>query len=336
MNKNKHAWFLSDLKDVEKNGKKVFSCFHCGGGSSMGYKLSGYEVLGGVEIDPRVMEVYRMNHNPKHSYLMSVSDFKNIPNEKLPQELFELDVLDGSPPCSSFSMAGSREDKWGVKKKFREGQAEQVLDDLFFEFIDIAAKLQPKVVVAENVKGLIQGNAKYYVKLIHEAFKKAGYEVQLFLLNSAKMEVPQYRERTFFIANRIGKKIKLNFDYKEISIKEATEDLPIDNNSNISGKILERWINTKIGCNAKATSGNTFGFFKKEHPNKPASTQTSSQRNYHWEFKRLLNTKEMIRVQSYPDDYNFGREQPSHIIGMSVPPKMMHHLSKEIYNQLLK
>ncbi len=50
-------WNLTDLKEVKSNGLKVFSCFHCGGGSTMGYKLAGYEVLGGVEIDPKMMEM---------------------------------------------------------------------------------------------------------------------------------------------------------------------------------------------------------------------------------------------------------------------------------------
>ena len=140
----------------------------------MGYKLAGFEVLGGVEIDPQMMAVYKTNHNPKHPYLMGVEEFNKIPNDQLPKELFELDILDGSPPCSSFSMAGSREKGWGEKKMFREGQALQVLDDLFFHFIETAKKLQPKVVIAENVKGLIQGNARGYVKEIFQGFKNIG------------------------------------------------------------------------------------------------------------------------------------------------------------------
>ena len=115
-------WNLSELKDWPKHGRTVFSCFHCGGGSTMGYKLAGYDVLGGVEIDPEMMKIYRANHNPKHSYLMGIQEFNKILNDKLPKELFNLDILDGSPPCSSFSMAGSREKAWGKKKKFREGQ----------------------------------------------------------------------------------------------------------------------------------------------------------------------------------------------------------------------
>ena len=104
-------------------------------------------------IDKKMIEVYKLNHNPKYSFHESITTFAK--RKDLPKELYELDILDGSPPCSSFSMAGNREKDWGKEKIFREGQAEQVLDTLFFDFIDLAKELQPKVVVAENVKGLL-------------------------------------------------------------------------------------------------------------------------------------------------------------------------------------
>ena len=78
----------------------------------------------------------------------------------------------------------------------------QILDDLFFDFIATAKKLKPKVVVAENVKGIIEGKAKGYVKLILKGFDEIGYNTQLFLLNSSRMGVPQVRERVFFIGVR--------------------------------------------------------------------------------------------------------------------------------------
>ena len=196
-------WNLTDLSGVKKNGLKVLSTFSCGGGSTMGYKLAGFEVIGCVEIDQEMADIYLKNHNPKYLYRMAIQQFNEIPDEELPKEFFDIDILDGSPPCSTFSMAGSREKKWGESNKFREGQANQILDDLFFHFIETTRKLRPKVVVAENVKGLILGNAKGYVKEIFKGFKAAGYETQLFLLNASKMGVPQRRERTFFIANRL-------------------------------------------------------------------------------------------------------------------------------------
>lgn len=149
-----YNWNLKDANFTKDKGK-VFSCFACGGGSTMGYKLAGFDVIGHNDIDKKMIEVYKANHNPKYSFLESITTFAK--RKDLPKELYELDILDGSPPCSSFSMAGNREKDWGKEKVFREGQAEQILDTLFFDFIDLAKELQPKVVVAENVKGLLMG-----------------------------------------------------------------------------------------------------------------------------------------------------------------------------------
>lgn len=330
------AWNLSDLKGVEKNGMKVLSCFSCGGGSTMGYKLAGYEVIGAVEIDPEMAAIYKANHHPKWLFNMPIQEFNKLPDNDIPEEFFNIDILDGSPPCSSFSMAGSREKKWGKKSHFREGQAEQHLDDLFFDFIATAKRLQPKVVIAENVKGLIQGNAKGYVKQIFQGFKDAGYSVQLFLLNAALMGVPQRRERTFFVANRLGKKIKLEFNEKPIPLKNAFNGLNVDTVCKISGKVLERWEKTSPGEYAKSKSGNTFGFLSKEHPDLPASTQIGNARNYHWKYKRLLNEKETLRCQSFPDDYKIDQKMAHYVCGMSVPPFMMQRIADQVYKQLLK
>ena len=194
-------WTFADYPK-EKNGLKVFSCFACGGGSTMGYKLAGCEVLGGCEIDPKMNEVYVKNHNPKYNFLMDIREFNKLPNDQIPDELFHLDILDGSPPCTTFSMAGEREDSWGKKKKFREGQAEQTLDDLSFVFIETVAKLQPKCVIMENVEGLLLGEAWGYVQEIYRQFKAIGYEVGHWLLKGEQMGVPQKRHRVFFIALR--------------------------------------------------------------------------------------------------------------------------------------
>ena len=214
-----YIWNLEDLKKIRKNGLKVFSCFSCGGGSSMGYKLAGFEVIGNNEIDSKINAMYVKNHRPKYNFNCDIRDLTNL---SLPDEIYNIDILDGSPPCSVFSIAGQREKAWGVEKTFKEGQKKQRLDDLFFYFIDLAKNLNPKVIIAENVKGLIFKRAKGYVNEILKAFEKAGYDVQIFLLNAAKMGVPQTRERTFFIARRKDlslPKVKLEFNEKPIKIQ---------------------------------------------------------------------------------------------------------------------
>jgi len=196
-----YRWTLKDANFTKDKGT-VFSCFACGGGSTMGYKLAGFDVIGCNEIDPRMMEVYKTNHNPIFSYLEAIQSFKM--RQDLPDELYDLDILDGSPPCSSFSMVGNREKDWGKEKKFREGQTKQVLDNLFFDFIDLGKELQPKIIIAENVKGLILGEARGYVRRIYQTFQNAGYEVRIhpYLLDASNTGVPQRRERVFFVAIR--------------------------------------------------------------------------------------------------------------------------------------
>lgn len=301
----------------------------------MGYKLAGYEVLGGVEIDKQMMQIYRLNHNPKHSFLMGVQEFRNIPDAELPPELFELDILDGSPPCSSFSMAGSREKAWGKNKKFREGQAHQVLDDLFFDFIAIAKKLQPKVVIAENVKGLIQGNARGYVKEIFRGFKEAGYDCQLFLLNAAAMGVPQRRERTFFVANRIGKKISLDFEEEKITVRDAWTGLENQTASPITEFTKRLWLQARPGESmAKYNNGNGFNNIKFPYDN-PSPTVASSGGNYHPLEPRNISGPEYFRLQTFPDNFNALDVGARYVCGMSVPPFMMQRVATEVYKQLL-
>lgn len=326
-------WRTSDIKAT--HGLKVFSCFHCGGGSSFGYKLAGFEVLGGVEIDPHMMDIYRRNHNPRLSYMMPIQEFKS--RADLPEELFSLDVLDGSPPCSSFSMAGSREDAWGDEKKFREGQANQVLDDLFFHFIEVAKLLQPKIVVAENVKGLVMGAARGYVKEIFAKLAEAGYETQLFLLNASRMGVPQSRERTFFISRRRDLKIpslELAFSEDVVSVTQAIAGCKGDGDP-LTEKARGLWRKTMPGNSfAKANNGSWFNWIRLD-ATKPSKTMPATCRLCHPHEPRFLSDSEAVRIQSFPDDYDFLDADARYVCGMSVPPLMMQRVASEVARALL-
>jgi DNA (cytosine-5)-methyltransferase 1 len=332
-------WNLTDVADIQPNGLKVFSCFHCGGGSTMGYKLAGFNVLGGIEIDPKMMEIYRINHNPKHSYLMGIQEFKDIPNIELPPELLDLDILDGSPPCSSFSMSGSREKKWGSEHHFREGQAVQRLDDLFFDFIDVTVKLKPKIVIAENVKGLIMGNARGYVKQIFAGFKAAGYTTKLFLLNASAMGVPQRRERTIFVAvrNDIERHVLFDFSEKQISLKTALLDCDATKFIKITKVTFALWEKCQQGNSLSTVHKKKYRWnWSRENWLKPCRTFVSTAHNMilHPIYPRPFSDAEKIRIQSFPDDYKFGKMGPGYICGMSVPPFMMQRIALEVGKQI--
>ena len=320
-----YEWNLKDANFTKDKGT-VFSCFACGGGSTMGYKLAGFDVLGCNEIDPKMIEAYKTNHNPKYAYLESIETFKK--RKDLPKELYKLDILDGSPPCSSFSMAGNRDKDWGKEKKFREGQAEQVLDTLFFDFIDLAKELQPKIVVAENVKGLLMGNAKEYVKEIYKQFDEAGYYCQHWLLNASKMGVPQRRERVFFVCLR--KDLAKDFLYFQDMFTEVPKlDLEF-NESVIPIKKFATGIPKKSTQNY---SESRFGDVMLDL-NKASNTIATDINRYWLSENMLIDKKTVSLIGSYPLDYNhLDFNNPQYLIGMSVPPVMVAQIASRIYEQ---
>ena len=336
-------WKLSDLGQVEKHEHKVFSCFSCGGGSSMGYKLAGYSVIGNVEIDPAMMKIYQQNHHPIYPFLMGVQDFKNIPNEELPKKLFSLDILDGSPPCSTFSTAGVRDKKWGGEFHFKEGQVKQKLDDLFFEFIEIVDKLRPKVVVAENVKGMITGKAKGYVSEVIKQFKEIGYDVQLFLLNAATMGVPQKRERVFFIARRKDLNLPMiNLSFNEPPIAYGDVRSGTGRSINPESETYKRWLlrrptDQNIGDITKRELGKDLSFNTIIiRNNRVANTVASGSVMLRDDVAEHLTEMDYIRIQSFPIDYDFMDQNVQYVTGMSVPPIMMKKIAEQIYLQWLK
>lgn len=352
MHRFPYIWNLKDAVFTKDKGN-VFSCFSCGGGSTMGYKLAGYNVYGSLDIDPDMMRAYRKNHSPQYSFITSITRFKK--RDDLPEELYNLEILDGSPPCSSFSLVGNREEDWGKDKVFREGQQQQVLDTLFFDFIDLAAKLKPKVIVAENVKGLLLGKAKEYVKKIYKELDKAGYYCQHWLLNSSTMGVPQRRERVFFIALRKDLAApflyqkdmftivpKLNLDFKEppITFREATEQFwhlyhPKDMFKE-DKCLAPEWDKLKPG-----DQSDKYFQLVKIVPDEVCPTLTAGASNNskaticHHIRKGKFNRQELCAIGTYPQDYDFIREEPGYLIGMSVPPVMVAQIATEIYNQWL-
>ena len=312
----------------------------------MGYKLAGCTIVAANDIDPEMAWHYKRNLNPPLYFLCPIGD---LLTKDLPPELYDLDILDGSPPCSTFSMAGSREKAWGVEKHFREGQAKQVLSDLFFDYLDLVGRLKPKVAIAENVKGMLIGNAKGYTKMIMARFKELGYRPQLFLLNAADCGVPQKRERVFFCAVRDDidvPPLKLAPTHRWISAGEATIDLQNSEKCNseaiTSEKELNYWMTTKQGRSLqdgcmKSTGKASWFNNVKLSGDLPSCTLSSSDTNFtHWTSPRRLTYPEWKRLGSFPDDYQAKSDKiGKYMIGMSVPPKMTEQVARAVCEQWL-
>ena len=299
----------------------------------MGYKRAGFDVIGNVEIDKSINAMYVKNHHPKYNFNMDLRDFNKL--NDLPDELYNLDILDGSPPCSTFSTLGQREKGWGVVKKFREGQKAQRLDDLFFVFIETVRKLRPKIVVAENVVGLLDGKAKGYVHEIIQGFHEANYQVQIFRLNAASMEVPQIRNRVFFIANNQGySKLKLEFNYPPIYFGSVRSAHGIEGHS-VQDKLVMEAKETDKNFSRLTSTG--WGFSQKiVKDNEVCPCNDSHAAKFRLYDRKRFSNEDFINTQTFPQDYDFCGNKVSYVCGMSVPPNMMAHIALEIWRQWLK
>ena len=328
-------WSFNDYP-TEKNGLKVFSCFACGGGSTMGYKLAGCEVIGCCEIDPKMNEVYVKNHNPKHNFLMDIREFNKIPDDEIPEELKNLDILDGSPPCTTFSMAGEREESWGKKKKFREGQAEQTLDDLSFVFIETVAKLRPKVMIMENVEGLIKGEAWSYVQKIYKQLNDIGYQVKHWLLKGEYMGVPQKRHRVFFVALREDVtfdliSLDMSFNYEPVTYGKITNgeyDIRTGKIHDIAAQSIK---GEKCIADTLVRLGQKCSMFGHRIIDEDDIVPTilSGHRDIWLRNGNGISKGDMISSQTFPQDYDFGNNSygnVEYICGMSVPPIMIKRI----------
>jgi DNA (cytosine-5)-methyltransferase 1 len=331
-----YRWTKAEYPKERKHN--VFSTFACGGGSSMGYKLAGYNVIGANDIDPKMAKIYQENHKPKLYYLEDIRALTE--RTDLDPALFTLDILDGSPPCTTFSMAGKREESWGKERKYVEGNVSQTLDDLYFRFLELADKLKPKIIVSENVSGLAKGNAKVYLNNILKKFREIGYEPQIFLLNGASMGVPQRRERIFVIGRRTDLNLpplKLEFHEKPIKYgeyrspdgKEPTDHmkkvlLNYQRGDKCVADIVER-VNGKL-------SGFTCFIVDDEvvYP-----TVTSGGENYRSYDRKKASDMDLILSSSFPTDYDFMGIDVKYVVGMSVPPLMVYGVSKAIKEQWL-
>jgi DNA (cytosine-5)-methyltransferase 1 len=193
---------MAEIAAIEPNGLIAASTFSGCGGSSLGYRMAGYRVAYANEFVAAARDSYRANAAP--GTILDGRDIRSVSAadilRRIGLDVGELDLLDGSPPCSSFSTAGKRHEGWGKQSAYSD--TAQRTDDLFFEFVRIVRDAQPRAFVAENVSGLVKGTGKGYFLEVLSSMKAAGYRVEARLLDAQWLGVPQARERLIFVGVR--------------------------------------------------------------------------------------------------------------------------------------
>jgi DNA (cytosine-5)-methyltransferase 1 len=340
---------MVEIESLPWNGYRVASTFSGCGGSCLGYRMAGYRVVYANEFIEEAQRTYKANH--QNSFL-DTRDIRQVRPEDVMERANvnrgELDLFDGSPPCSAFSTAGKREAGWGKVKSYSDKT--QRVDDLFFEYVRLLDGIRPKVFVAENVSGLTKGTAKGYFKRILAALKEPGYRVVCKVLDAQWLGVPQMRQRTIFVGVRedLGidpvHPVPLPYRY---TVGDALEGLPEGGEAKRLKPGTDTycyWAATKAGHSLSdacmdLTGKNSFLTHVKQSPHRQANTITQgTQQLYHWSEPRTLTLQELRRVGGFPDDFELtgSFSQRWERIGRAVPPLMMAQVAKTIEERILR
>lgn len=362
---NYKPYTLNDVK--EASNQKLFdvvSLFAGGGGSSTGYRLAGGNILAINEFIEAAQQAYQKNYPTTHIFKEDIRKLKGEDILKvINKNVGELDILDGSPPCASFSTAGLREKAWGKEKKYSDKV--QRVDDLFYEYARLVKEIQPKVFIAENVKGLTLGSASNLLgssqisifendkenDTIYNTLVNCGYNVRFKVLNAYNYGVGQSRERVIFIGVRkdIDKVITypkpFNYILNAIDVLQGVVNTSQDiiDATHKDGVVRNYILQMKEGESGDKYAKSGYFGLQRISRNKPSPTICQRQGNkgaclVHWEEHRELTVPELIRIMSFPDDYYLGEKytHKTERLGRAVPPLLMKAIASHVYQTIFK
>lgn len=191
----------------------------CGcGGLSLGFKQAGYKIIGGIDKDEDSIKTFNNNFPESINVCSDILDFDEIKIKKIFGKK-SIDVIIGGPPCQGFSNAN----RW-------QKESSDPRNKLFYEYLKFVEVLKPKVVVIENVRGILTKENGYAKNRINELVEKLGYTINCEILNASDYGVPQNRYRAFFVAFK-KKNYNKKFDFSSIkkldsvSVKDAIGEL---------------------------------------------------------------------------------------------------------------
>ena len=345
-----HSLF-NKKEDVKRSLSKpnIVSLFSGCGGLDLGFERAGFNIMWANEFDKDIWETYMLNHKETILDTRSITD---IPADEVP----ECDGIIGGPPCQSWSEGGS---KRGLNDK--RGQ-------LFWDYIRILDAKNPKFFVAENVKGMLMNRYGDAVNNFKKAFSEAGkygYDLYFQLVNAADYNVPEDRERVFFIGFR--KDLHIEFKFPEpvtpkghrITLRDAIGDLAKFEPKGFTNSINEEggW-NENIPNHDYLTGGFSSIFLSRNrtrdwdevsytiqasgrqsplHPQAPKIIKVNADKRIFVPGKehlyRRLSVREAARIQTFPDSFilkykniNAGYK----MIGNAVPVNLAYIIAESI------
>ena len=313
---------------------KIVSLFSGSGGMDLGFKQEGFDIVWANDVNHWACETFKKNFGD-HVVEGSIADI-NI--EAIPK----CDVILGGFPCQDFSMIWKR---MGLKTE---------RGNLYRQFVRVVVANQPKIFVAENVKGLMSANKGKAVEQIRQDFAKAGYSVKIHQVNFADYGAPQLRGRVLIIGvrNDLEKDFELpppthgpdNYITAKEALKGVEKAAFNNEHQKISPTTVAKLRIIPPGGNftdiprqsPHYVKGMISHVYRRLHPDKPSTTIIAGGGGgtwgYHYKELRPLTNRERARLFGYPDDFVFigSITEVRRQVGNSVPPAGIRPIARAI------
>lgn len=316
------------------------------GGLALGLERAGFSTIGLIEFDKDAASTLKAN---RPDWNVICDDIANISKLDLEERFSikkgELDLLSGGAPCQSFSYAGNR---LGL---------EDVRGTLFYHYAVFLEKLQPKMFLFENVRGLLTHDKGRTYEAMLKIFRGAGYVIQKTILNAWDYGVAQKRERLITIGIRNDLKNKITFSFpaphkSKPVLRDILQDVPESLGtpySDYKKKIFElvppggywRDIPEEIAKEYMKScwymGGGRTGILRRLSMDEPSLTvltspsQKQTDRCHPIE-ARPFTIRENARCQSFPDDWMFSgsASQQYKQVGNAVPVNLAHEIGLKV------
>jgi len=339
---------------MSKQNPKCIDLFSGAGGFSTGFMQAGFEPIFAVDNWEGASKTYSYNH-PKSKFICQ--DIRKIDPIKILKELgikkSEIDVVVGGPPCQGFSLAGRR-------------NIGDPRNQLFKEFIKVIDKIEPKVLIMENVKGLLSmktPQGENVIDIVEKEFQDIGYNVSYKILNAAEYGVPQKRERVIFIANSLGLENGTLFPKKTHgpesqenkpfnTVRDAIMDItkipdpkdewshkPMEHSEKVKKRLQLMPKNSDLAFDQsflpKSLRRKAFAHNCKRLPlDKPSVTLVPGHYAFpvHPTLPRTITVREAARLQTFPDDFLFfgNRDSQALLAGNAVPVLLARSIAQQL------
>lgn len=323
------------MQSKEKNENYFMIDLFAGcGGLTLGFVQNNFIIADTIEFWKPAIETY--NYNFKKNVLP-----KDITDETVRDEIKnkwknKADIIIGGFPCQGYSMAGKR-------------SVDDSRNQLYKYTIDMIKKIQPKVAILENVKGILSFKEKDGILVTEKILKlltDIGYYARYTLVDSSKFGVPQKRERVIFVVAKIENKSKVNkaierinnYNEKLVTVRDAISFLENENET-IDNHIFSNHSKTMINKISKLKEGeslykNYSDAFKRIYYDKPSPTikENHGGVHIHPKLNRVLTPREMALLQSFPNDFKFLGTKSNILkqIGNAVPVRLSYIIAKII------